>query len=712
MIIKELTIENFRSYYGVNPIKFKDGLMIFIGDNGDGKTTLFEALEWLFDTSKQNIDSRLISEKRLSELPEFDSDTVRVSMIFDHDGEKIVDKSFSFTKNANNEIETSDFQFKGYENEGSQRIPIQGGRLLDRCFEAAIRKYCLFKGEENLNVFNNPDALNYLIETFSNIRQFDPYYSSEEDQSGFTDYAEYQSRKAFEKAMKSDKKNSQQERELSLKLDLLRRDLQHIRQRLKSNRTNASNYSTKLNELESNKEASDLLKSINERLKSLKEKKSKMESYIDEDYSIKLLDDMWILCGFSNIFSEFQERVSTFSKTKRKLEREEDKLKGKQELATEIAKGIIPLSPNIPDKISMEEMIQDEFCKVCGREALEGSDAYNFMKQKLADLINSQQQTEKEEEKPLFQNNYVKELERKSNNLEYDQSEINNLLKSIKDRIEFNNARKVDANEIQESINIEEDNKRKLLAQNDGLTEEQLQNAYENIKNWWDYKNQAEKEIVLLEKEEEEKTYELEQVQEQYNNLAKGSIADTSRKIHSALDRIKKAFKNAKEKNTQDFLDQLEKRSNVYLEKLNVDGFYGIIRIIKSSDNTARIALEDSNGRLVSNPNQKLKTTMYMSVLFAVSDLTSIKRENDYPLIFDAPTSSFSAKNEIDFFNVIAGIDKQCIIVTKSFLNESGEIDNNKIEQQNGTIYRMEKVKPFDEKDLSTIETKLRLIKG
>ncbi|MDD3725390.1 MAG: hypothetical protein PHV83_07695, partial [Bacteroidales bacterium] len=507
-------------------------------------------------------------------------------------------------------------------------------------------------------------------------------------------------------------KNSQQERELSLKLDLLRRDLQHIRQRLKSNRTNASNYSTKLNELESNKEASDLLKSINERLKSLKEKKSKMESYIDEDYSIKLLDDMWILCGFSNIFSEFQERVSVFSKAKRKLEREEDKLKGKQELATEIAKGIIPLSPNIPDKISMEEMIQDEFCKVCGREALEGSDAYNFMKQKLADLINSQQSTEKNEVKPLFQNNYVKELERKSNNLEYDQSEINNLLKSIKDRIELNNARKVDANEIQESINIEEENKRKLLAQNDGLTEEQLQNAYENIKNWWDYKNQAEKEIVLLEKEEEEKTYELEQVQEQYNNLAKGSIADTSRKIHSALGRIKKAFKNAKEKNTQDSLDQLEKRSNVYLEKLNVDGFYGIIRIIESSDNTARIALEDSNGRLVSNPNQKLKTTMYMSVLLAVSDLTSIKRENDYPLIFDAPTSSFSAKNEIDFFNVIAGIDKQCIIVTKSFLNESGEIDNNKIEQQNGTIYRMEKVKPFDEKDLSTIETKLRLIKG
>ena len=170
MIIKEITIENFRSYYGVNTIKFNDGLVIFIGDNGDGKTTFFEALEWLFDTSRQNLDSRLISEKKIAELPEFETDTLRVSMIFDHDGEKIVEKSFSFSKKTDGEIKTNDFQFKGYQNEGSERTPISGGVLLDRCFEAAIRKYSLFKGEENLNVFNNPDALNYLIETFSNSR--------------------------------------------------------------------------------------------------------------------------------------------------------------------------------------------------------------------------------------------------------------------------------------------------------------------------------------------------------------------------------------------------------------------------------------------------------------------------------------------------------------------------------------------------------------
>lgn len=98
MIIKEVTIENFRSYYGINTIKFNDGLMLFIGDNGDGKTTFFEALEWLFDTSKQNLDYRLISEKKIAELPEFGNDQLRVSMTFEHDGEKIVEKSFFFEK--------------------------------------------------------------------------------------------------------------------------------------------------------------------------------------------------------------------------------------------------------------------------------------------------------------------------------------------------------------------------------------------------------------------------------------------------------------------------------------------------------------------------------------------------------------------------------------------------------------------------------------
>jgi DNA sulfur modification protein DndD len=715
MKIKEINIENFRSYYGKNTVKFHDGLVLLVGDNGDGKTTFFEALEWLFDTSKQNMDSRLISEKRISELPEFESDTIRVSMIFEHDGEKIVEKSFSFKKTQNKVIKTEDFQFKGWYNSGTERVPIHGGTLLDRCFDAAIRKYCMFKGEENLNVFNNPDALKYLIDTFSNIRQFDPYFTGDEDNKGFIDFAEDISRKAYEKAMRSDKQNSQQEKELRSKLDSLRLKLSNVRQRLKTNRENASNYSNKLNEIENSKEASSLLKDINERLKSLKERKQKVESLINEDYTTKLLDEMWILCGFSQTLKDYQEKVNNFSKEKRRLEDEDKKQKGKEEaykeISTSLASGIIPLSIYIPDESTMKEMIEDEFCKVCGREAKKDSDAYNFMVKKLNELLISQQPNKEKEVKVLFPNNFSKELEQKSISLGYNQEELNDLINTIRESIEFNEERKSDARKIQESIDIEEDSKKKLLSQNNTFTEEQLQNAYENIRNWFDYRNEAEKQIVILEEEEKNIEKWIKSVQEEYDKLAKDSVASTYSKVHKAFSNMLNAFKYAKEKNTHDFLKVLEEKANKYLEVLNIDGFYGIIRIVTMPDGSAKIVLQDANDTFVASPNQALKTTMYMSVLFAVSELTTIKRENDYPLIFDAPTSSFAPQKESDFFNVISDIKKQCIIFSKSFLTESGSLDSKRIDSLNCKIYRMEKKKPFNKLDLSTIQTVITPIK-
>src|SRR5690606_11556138 len=136
----------------------------------------------------------------------------------------------------------------------------------------------------------------------------------------------------------------------------------------------------------------------------------------------------------------------------------------KQELAREISEGFIPLSPNIPDKISMQEMINDELCKVYGREAKHGSDAYDFMVKKLNDLIKSQQPKEPENQ-VLFPNNFLKELEQRSNQLEYNLDDINNIIATIREAIDFNEARKEEARSYQESIDEQEESKKKLLAQ-------------------------------------------------------------------------------------------------------------------------------------------------------------------------------------------------------------------------------------------------------
>src|SRR5574344_555880 len=101
MILKSIRIKNFRSYYGENEFIFSRGLTLIIGDNGDGKTTFFEALEWLFDTVTDNKSESNISEKRKSELMTGESDEVIVSLSFDHDGEMELEKSFKFEKSNN-----------------------------------------------------------------------------------------------------------------------------------------------------------------------------------------------------------------------------------------------------------------------------------------------------------------------------------------------------------------------------------------------------------------------------------------------------------------------------------------------------------------------------------------------------------------------------------------------------------------------------------
>mgnify|MGYP007064962877 CR=1 FL=1 len=75
-----------------------------------------------------------------------------------------------------------------------------------------------------------------------------------------------------------------------------------------------------------------------------------------------------------------------------------------------------------------------------------------------------------------------------------------------------------------------------------------------------------------------------------------------------------------------------------------------------------------------------------MSVLFAISKITTLKRDEDYPLIFDAPTSSFGEFKEDIFYNIIDNIDKQCVIFTKDLLRydrdtEKRELDFDKINQ-------------------------------
>ena len=62
MIIKKVTIENFLCYYGIKEFNFSKGLNIILGENGEGKTKFFDAIETM---KKETVD---FFKEHLSEI--------------------------------------------------------------------------------------------------------------------------------------------------------------------------------------------------------------------------------------------------------------------------------------------------------------------------------------------------------------------------------------------------------------------------------------------------------------------------------------------------------------------------------------------------------------------------------------------------------------------------------------------------------------------
>ena len=169
-----------------------------------------------------------------------------------------------------------------------------------------------FKGEQELNIFNKADALSYLVETFSQVKNFDPYIS-------FMDKAKVLSETATDNAMKADKKNTKKATELRGLIKIEEDTLRSLRTELKDKQTEAANFQSLLENLEQNKEASSLLVNTNERLKSLEQQKKDAEAAISEEYNYRLLDEMWILMGFVPIAGEYRTLVAALDKEKRTI---------------------------------------------------------------------------------------------------------------------------------------------------------------------------------------------------------------------------------------------------------------------------------------------------------------------------------------------------------------------------------------------------------
>lgn len=724
MIIKEIRIKNFRSYYGdSNRFEFSDGLTLILGDNGDGKTTFFEALEWLFRTEldRGNQELENVSEMRKSKLEIGEQDEVSVFMSFEHDGIKSVEKSFTFERTGETSYRVGKVSYTGYQDTLSGREQTSGKLLLNNCYDSFIQRFSMFKGESRLDVFDDKTALKTLVDKFSDIRTFDTLVS-------YTNEFERKSNAAYLKEIKSDEKVSKEAKSLEMKIDNLHAEIFTKKKDIKDKQSSLELYSSRLKELEKNQETSQRYKDIEDRRKTQDDKKRKLLAQINSiDYNHALLDRLWILAPFPKILQEFKQKCSNYSKEKRRLEREFDreqaeaigKLKAVKEIQGTLINGSTELPWYLPDQETMEEMIHDHICKVCGRPAEEGSEAYNFMKRKLEDYkkhvaakLQKDLDEKKLEEKNLFKSKHIENLHSLSISLSgSNESVVSNIAVEINDRIELVARLTEDLRSVENKLQDITDEKTRLLIQAGNVSESVLEKSFNDIKGLFDQKGRAEIRLTQLNTELAMLQSQLASYEQELDDLnPSGGLVKVLKDVHRVFEEISKAFTKAREANLRRFLHELEEKANEYLDVLSANDFHGVIRLRQTADESTEIKLFSSNQTEITKPSGSQKTEMYISVLFAISDFTKEKREEDYPLIFDAATSSFGDSKEEEFYNVIDGLDKQCIIVTKDFMTK-GVVRNNDIDKLSCPVYRIKKADGFDKNNMATIRTIVKKLK-
>ena len=714
MIIKKITIENFLCYYGVKEFELSEGLNIILGENGEGKTKLFEALEWLFRINNEDLES-LVSAKALNELSDGEEIHVRVAITTEQFEQKqIISKSFKVIKETGENFNTSNLTLEGVEeNRIGERTPTDGRRLLDRIFPPVIRKYSMFKGESELDIFKNTEALEILINNFSQAAKFYDKYSA------IGDYLLNRAEKAVIESAKLDKKKADKYKAIQYEIE----HLQRLKDQVKVKINHAEREIEKLNELisEAGKYVSnaEALKTLNDRIDRINQKIRETNARINENYTEGLFDEKWILVNFESFQKEFTEKINALSLERRRLQSEFDKEKGKKEgeqkLKDELLKNAIPLPVTVPSQAVMKEMLDAELCKVCNREAKIGSEAYEFMMNRLKNFLSSQEvkESEEEERKEIFENDYTSRLVVLSTNYENSLKGLRSIKKEIKEIFEFNSQQKQDGADLERSLENEKEERNQILGDSK-LKENDLITVIKNYPSWQEdlarnKEIKVKEEAVILDYE-----LKLKAIVEEKDKIDLESANAFLVNTREVLRDIEEIFVETKEQKFNEFIDILQDKSNEIFDRINIESFTGTIVFVrrKIGDKVKiEVELTESNGN-VFRPGMALNTSMHISILFAISELATAAREEKYPLIFDAPTSSFGENKTTKFLNLIYETGNQKILLLKDFLATDPTTGTLNIKKDFADVKRdkafwIRLQRPFDKKNLKTLNTEV-----
>lgn len=370
-----------------------------------------------------------------------------------------------------------------------------------------------------------------------------------------------------------------------------------------------------------------------------------------------------------------------------------DYIYGKHKLIEESKEKLPQIPRGNPAATHIRKMLDDCHCHICNRPAPKDSPYYENIKRLLPENYPS---TDLSDAKFIHEKEFEK-LSKVQIGLHLNVSSFNEDANKITQNYFQLEQKRV---ELEEAIEDVWD--RKSLV----LSDLGLDSLDSGIKRGESYQNLNEQSgsihnaIGRLENKISEENKEKEALEERYIKLFEGEIDESLRKQMQFFKSLVTATKDAKEQQFQMLVKLLEEETNRHYENINKESgaFYGIVKFHKNNREgyTARIHNNDGED-VTDNMNTSQILSMQLSILLAILSTNKQKGLNkQYPLIADAPNSSFDPEKRKFLLREMGKTFDQAIIMMFEYLEKDEKRTNRYRVNQDGLRDLKKEMKAVD----------------
>jgi DNA sulfur modification protein DndD len=683
-IIKKISFKNFYNYYGDyqdNTFEFENGLNVVVADNGAGKSKLFNGFLWIIENAVFDSDNKsyssienakflLIADKAKIETPVNDEIIAGVKLVYFHEelertyeiikevsSKRISDDSATNEENWETKILKPIFNQKSAMGDMPIYRKEEQEDIIKALLKPGLKRYSLLQGEEVDQIvdLSDPANLSNTIKDLSDIN----------DVEKITEMIQFLNNKAekdYHNALRKSKS-------YNTELDGLIKKKSEIENKL----VRASEKLEQAKNLHAKEEAlKDKKLSLAENAKKRDKFRKKIESLERDLTSTKLAENELVNSINGKLFSRQSNWLlyrTNIEEDLTKLRSEYQKRKQKILVDNEAERKLQTMLPqDSPDNTSLQNMLNQEKCFVCNRDAKKETMPWKHIK-----AVLDSHTSDPESEDDIFRNDFSHFLD----DLFTTHATIRQSIPKIRETIISENKKMCQFQkkkiEIDEKLKEVIEEFHSYGGKNDDESGQSDRNLINDTIDIMNNIHAFKRNIDFFSKEIKELEIEKSRLDSEIKKRNKNTIEKGYEQNKDILTHLNSAIKNARQTIFNEKIALLEKEANKQFRMLTkhneVSG--GILKFIKSENDTINVVSVDENENILFGLSEGFQRMRKLAVILAVL-ISNEKVKFIYPFIADAPLSSFGKGFVEAFFEVFSAqnfVIKQSIILVKDLFD-------------------------------------------